>query len=92
MVSQNNFTKDRLNEIVNDKETFDNLNAVVYNGNSIILNSVKNGNKDLSIETLINFKDTTSQDTGRDYLVLLIERTILLKWLPYLMIELYSLQ
>lgn len=67
MVSQNNFTKDRLNEIVNDKETFDNLNAVVYNGNSIILNSVKNGNKDLSIETLINFKDTTSQDTGRDY-------------------------
>lgn len=67
MVSQNNFTKDRLNEIVNDKDTFDNLNAVVYNGNSIILNAVKRGNKDLSIETLINFKDTTSQDVGRDY-------------------------
>ena len=67
MVSQNNFAKDRLNEIVNDKDTFDNLNSVVYNGNSIILNSVKNGNKDLSVETLINFKDTTSQDTGRDY-------------------------
>lgn len=67
MVSQNNFAKDRLNEIVNDKDTFDNLNSVVYNGNSIILNSVKNGNKDLSIETLINFKDTTSQDVGRDY-------------------------
>ena len=68
MVSQNNFAKDRLNEIVNDKDTFDNLNAVVYNGNSIILNAVKRGNKDLSIETLINFKDTTSQDVGRDYL------------------------
>lgn len=67
MVSQNNFAKDRLNEIVNDKDTFDNLNSVVYNGNSIILNSVKNGNKDLSVETLINFKDTTSQDVGRDY-------------------------
>lgn len=67
MVSQNNFAKDRLNEIVNDKDTFDNLNAVVYNGNSIILNAVKRGNKDLSIETLINFKDATSQDVGRDY-------------------------
>lgn len=67
MVSQNNFAKDRLNEIVNDKDTFDNLNAVVYNGNSIILNAVKRGNKDLSIETLMNFKDTTSQDVGRDY-------------------------
>lgn len=67
MISQNNFAKDRLNEIVNDKDTFDNLNAVVYNGNSIILNAVKRGNKDLSIETLINFKDTTSQDVGRDY-------------------------
>lgn len=67
MVSQNNFAKDRLNEIVNDKDTFDNLNSVVYNGNSIILNSVKSGNKDLSVETLINFKDTTSQDAGRDY-------------------------
>ena len=67
MVSQNNFAKDRLNEIVNDKDTFDNLNAVVYNGNSIILNAVKRGNKDLSIETLINFKDTTSQDVDRDY-------------------------
>lgn len=67
MVSQNNFAKDRLNEIVNDKDNFDNLNAVVYNGNSIILNAVKRGNKDLSIETLINFKDTTSQDVGRDY-------------------------
>lgn len=67
MVSQNNFAKDRLNEIVNDKDTFDNLNAVVYNDNSIILNAVKRGNKDLSIETLINFKDTTSQDVGRDY-------------------------
>lgn len=67
MVSQNNFAKDRLNEIVSDKDTFDNLNAVVYNGNSIILNAVKRGNKDLSIETLINFKDTTSQDIGRDY-------------------------
>ena len=41
MVSQNNFATDRLNEIVNDKDTFDNLNAVVYNGNSIILNAVK---------------------------------------------------
>lgn len=67
MVSQNNFAKDRLNEIVSDKDTFDNLNAVVYNVNSIILNAVKRGNKDLSIETLINFKDTTSQDVGRDY-------------------------
>lgn len=28
---------------------------------------LKRGNKDLSTETLINFKDTTSQDVGRDY-------------------------
>lgn len=67
MVSQNNFAKDRLNEIVNDKDTFNNLKAIVYNTRSLILNAVNNGNKDLSIETLINFKDTTSQDTGRDY-------------------------
>lgn len=87
MVSQNNFAKDRLNEIVNDKDTFDNLNAVVYNGNSIILNAIKRGNKDLSIETLINFKDTTSQDVGRDYFGITDREDYIAKWQLYLMIE-----
>ena len=67
MVSQNNFAKDRLHEIVNDRELFNQLDAVQYNKHSIILNSVRNGNKNLEIETLINFKDTTSGDQGRDY-------------------------
>lgn len=67
MVSQNNFAKDRLHELVNDKEVFNQLDAVQYNKHSILLNAVRNGNKNLEIETLINFKDTTSGDQGRDY-------------------------
>ena len=67
MVSQNNFAKDRLHEIVNDPEVQAQLNSVVYNQGSIILDAIRNGNKDLAIETLINFKDTTSDDRGRDY-------------------------
>ena len=67
MVSQNNFAKDRLHEIVNDPEVQAQLNSVVFNQGSIILDAVRNGNKDIAIETLINFKDTTSDDRGRDY-------------------------
>ena len=67
MVSQNNFAKDRVDELVNDPELQRNLGAVVYNQGSILLDAVRNGNKNIGIETLINFKDTTSQDTGRDY-------------------------
>lgn len=66
-VSQNNFAKDRLNEIVNDEEVQQQLSGVVYNQHSILLDAAKRGNKDIAIETFINFKDTTSQDTGRDY-------------------------
>lgn len=67
MVSQNNFAKDRLHEIVNDPEVQAQLNSVVFNQGSIILDAVRNGNKNIAIETLINFKDTTSDDRGRDY-------------------------
>ena len=66
-VSQNNFAKDRLNEIINDEEVRQQLESVVYNKGSIVLDAVRRGNKNLAIETFINFKDTTSQDTGRDY-------------------------
>lgn len=67
MVSQNNFVKDRVNELQNDSNVRDELNSVVYNGNSIILDAVNKGNRKLQVETFINFKDTTSQDAGRDY-------------------------
>ena len=67
MVSQNNFAKDRLHEIATDPEVQAQLNSVVYNQGSIILQVIRNGNTDLAIETLINFKDTTSDDKGRDY-------------------------
>lgn len=67
LVSQNNFAKDRVAELREDQETVDQLNAVVYNQHSIILDSINHGNKDLNIETFINFKDNTSHDTGRDY-------------------------
>lgn len=66
-VSQNSFAKDRLNEIVNDEEVQQQLSGVVYNQHSILLDAAKRGNRDIAIETFINFKDTTSQDTGRDY-------------------------
>ena len=67
MVSQNNFAKDRLHEIATDPEVQAQLNSVVYNQGSIILQAIRNGNTNLAIETLINFKDTTSDDRGRDY-------------------------
>lgn len=67
LVSQNNFAKDRIAELREDQETVDQLNAVVYNQHSIVLDSINKGNKDLNIETFINFKDNTSHDTGRDY-------------------------
>ena len=67
MVSQNNFAKDRLHEIATDPEVQAQLNSVVYNQGSIILQAIRNGNTDLAIETLINFKDATSDDKGRDY-------------------------
>lgn len=67
MVSQNNFAKDRLNEIVSDPTVFQELESVVYNEHSIILQAVRGGNRNLSMETLINFKDTTTGDKGRDY-------------------------
>lgn len=67
MVSQNNFAKDRINELNTDQEVFNDLNSVVYNKHSIVLNAVKNGNHSLQVETLINFKDNTTYDAGRDY-------------------------
>lgn len=67
MVSQNNFAKDRVNELITDPELFHNLEAVVYNEHSIILSAVRNGNKNIQVETFINFKDETSYDAGRDY-------------------------
>lgn len=67
MVSQNNFAKDRVNELITDTELFHNLEAVVYNEHSIILSAVRKGNKNIQVETFINFKDETSYDAGRDY-------------------------
>lgn len=67
MVSQNNFAKDRVNELLTDPELVANLSAVKYNEHSIILQAVKNGNTNLQVETFINFKDNTSYDVGRDY-------------------------
>ena len=67
IVSQNNFAKDRVHELVEDDQVREQLNSVVYNQNSIILKSVNAGNRRLQIETFINFKDNTSYDTGRDY-------------------------
>ena len=67
MVSQNNFAKDRVNELVNNKEVRDQLRSVVYNQNSILLRSAEQG-ANLKVETFINFKDNTSTyDAGRDY-------------------------
>ena len=67
MVSQNNFAKDRVNELVNDKEVRDQLRSVVYNQNSILLRAAEQG-ANLKVETFINFKDNTSTyDAGRDY-------------------------
>lgn len=67
MVSQNNFAKDRISELITDKELREQLYSVQYNKNSILLNAAMQGNTDIQVETLINFKDTTSYDTGRDY-------------------------
>lgn len=67
MVSQNNFAKDRINELVNDEDVRNQLRSVVYNQNSILLRSAEQG-ANLKIETFINFKDNTSTyDAGRDY-------------------------
>lgn len=65
-VSQNNFFKDRVNELNTDAQTRTDLSSVVYNQHSVILQAAKDGNH-LEVETFINFKDTTSHDTGRDY-------------------------
>lgn len=65
-VSQNNFFKDRVNELNTDAQTRTDLGNVVYNRHSVVLQAAKDGNH-LEVETFINFKDTTSQDTGRDY-------------------------
>lgn len=72
MVSQNNFAKDRLNEIVTDDEVRSRLQQVVYNQHSLLLQRAQeiaeNGElADIDIETFINFKDDTSGDIGRDY-------------------------
>lgn len=67
LVSQNNFVKDRVNEIITDKQVYDDLNNVTYNKGSILLDAIGQGNRNISVETLINFKDNTSYDAGRDY-------------------------
>lgn len=67
MVSQNNFVKDRVQEMVTDPQVLQDLRSVNYNQHSIILNAISQGNKNIQVETLINFKDETSYDAGRDY-------------------------
>lgn len=65
MVSQNSFAKDRVSELNEDPELVQKLRAVTWNGHSLILDAV--GTSTLNLETFINFKDSTSQDKGRDY-------------------------
>ena len=67
MVSQNNFVKDRVHEMITDPQVLADLNSVNYNQHSIILSAINGGNKNIQVETLINFKDETSYDAGRDY-------------------------
>lgn len=67
MVSQNNFVKDRVQEMITDPQVLQDLRSVNYNQHSIILNAISQGNKNIQVETLINFKDETSYDAGRDY-------------------------
>lgn len=67
MVSQNNFVKDRVQEMVTNPQVLQDLRSVNYNQHSIILNAISQGNKNIQVETLINFKDETSYDAGRDY-------------------------
>lgn len=67
LVSQNNFVKDRVNEMLTDPQVLSDLKSVNYNQNSIILNAISQGNKNIQVETFINFKDETSYDAGRDY-------------------------
>ena len=65
-VSQNNFFKDRIDELNTDLDQLNNLSSVIYNQGSIILDAAKRGQK-LSVETFINFKDDESREQGRDY-------------------------
>ena len=65
-VSQNNFFKDRVDELNTDLDQLNNLSSVIYNQGSIILAAAKKGQK-LSVETFINFKDDESREQGRDY-------------------------
>lgn len=67
MVSQNSFVKDRVHEMITDPQVLADLNSVNYNQHSIILSAINGGNKNIQVETLINFKDETSYDAGRDY-------------------------
>ena len=65
-VSQNNFFKDRIDELNSDLDQISNLSSVIYNQGSLLLDAIKKGNK-LSVETFINFKDDESREQGRDY-------------------------
>ena len=67
MVSQNNFVKDRVQEMITDPQVLQDLRSVNYNQHSVVLNAISQGNKNIQVETLINFKDETSYDAGRDY-------------------------
>lgn len=66
MVSQNSFVKDRVHELNNDSGVRKDLDSVVSNKHSLLLESARKGRR-LTVETFINFKDNTSRDQGRDY-------------------------
>ena len=66
MVSQNSFVKDRIHELNNDSGVRKDLDSVVSNKHSLLLESARKGRR-LTVETFINFKDNTSRDQGRDY-------------------------
>ena len=66
-VSQNNFTKDRVNELLTNSNLRADLSKAVYNQGSLILKTLQQPNATLQVESFISFKDSTSFDVGRDY-------------------------
>lgn len=66
-IAQNNFASDQINRLNRDTEYVSKLNSVVFNQGSLLLSSIKSSESKLRLETFVNFKDTTSFDTGRDY-------------------------
>lgn len=67
-ISQNNFATDRVSELNEDIELVNKLRVVEYNKGSLILEHLTyEKHAPITIETFVNFRDSSSQDQGRDY-------------------------